>query len=115
MATKRRVEAKLRELIARLERTDQSARVLSEALPSRRIVAVHIPDLGATYWTELSDGRMGALHDGDPERPDMRLEALSDDLIEVIDGRQSMFSSYIAGRMKIEASFADMLRLRKLA
>jgi hypothetical protein len=45
----------------------------------------------------------------------MRLEVESDDLIDIIDRRRSMFSSYVAGRMKVEASFADIMRLRKLA
>ena len=58
---------------------------------------------------------MGPLHKGAPDRADIRLEAGSDVLVEIVDGKRSLFSSYVAGRVKVEASFADLLRLRKLA
>jgi hypothetical protein len=115
VATKRQVETKLRELIKRLEKTDQGVAALSDALPEPRVIEVYVPDLDESFWTELASGKMGKLHGGKPQRTDIRLEAGSDDLIEVLDGRRSMFSSYVAGRMKVEASFADIMRLRKLA
>jgi hypothetical protein len=115
VATKRQVETKLRELINRLGQTDEGMAALADALPEPRIIEVHVPDLDETFWTELASGKMGTLHAGAPDRADIRLKAQSDDLIEVLDGRRSMFSSYVAGRMKVEASFADILRLRKLA
>ena len=114
MATKRQVETKLRELIRRLEQTEEGAAALSDALPDPRVIEVSVPDLDQSYWTELVDGRMGPLHRGAPPVADMKLQADSDDLIEIIDGRRSMFSSYVAGRIKVEASFADLMRLRKL-
>lgn len=116
MATKRQVESKLRELIDRLDQTQEGVAALSEALPERRVIEVFVADLEATYWTDLTDGRMGSIRRGPSEDdPDMRMEVQSDDLIDIIDGRRSMFSSYVAGRMKVEASFADIMRLRKLA
>jgi hypothetical protein len=115
VATKRQVETKLRGLIRRLGQTDEGMAALADALPEPRIIEVYLSDLDETFWTELASGRMGKLHAGNPDRRDIRLEAESDDLIEVLDGRRSMFSSYVAGRMKVEASFADIMRLRKLA
>jgi hypothetical protein len=115
VATKRQVETKLRELIQRLAKTEEGVNALSDALPEPRVIEIRVPDLDASYWSELSDGKMGPLHRGAAERADMRLEAMSDDLVDVLDGRRSMFSSYVAGRMKVEASFADIMRLRKLA
>jgi hypothetical protein len=116
VATKRQVESKLRELRTRLEQTRDGVAALSQALPERRVIEVYVVDLDTTYWTELVDGRMGSLQRGpSDDGADMRLEVESDDLIDIIDGRRSMFSSYVAGRMKVEASFADIMRLRKLA
>jgi hypothetical protein len=116
LGTKRQVESKLRELINRLDQTEEGVTALSQALPDRRVIEVHVVDLEATYWTDLADGRMDPLRRGPADGdPDMRLEMESDDLIDIIDGRRSMFSSYVAGRMKVEASFADIIRLRKLA
>jgi SCP-2 sterol transfer family protein len=115
VATKRQVETKLRELIKRLEEADEGVTALSGALPEPRVIEVYLPDLDESFWTELASGKMGKLHAGKPHQADIRLEADSDDLVEVLDGRRSMFSSYVAGRMKVEASFADIMRLRKLA
>ncbi|MFN2589461.1 MAG: hypothetical protein ABR518_01660 [Actinomycetota bacterium] len=115
MATKRQVETKLRELIRRLERTDEGVTALSHALPEPRVIVVFVYDLDEAYWTELAGGKLGTLHRGRPDRTDIRIEAGSDDLVDVLDGRTSLFSSYVGGRMKVEASFADIMRLRKLA
>ena len=115
MATKRLVESKLRELISRLDRAQEGQESLSRALPETRVIEVFVSDLDQTYWTELAAGRMGALRKGRPEGTDIRVEAESDVLVEMVDGERSIFSSYLGGRVKIEASFADLMRLRKLA
>jgi SCP-2 sterol transfer family len=116
MATRRQVETKLRELIRRLDTANGDVRSsLSEALPESRVVEVTIPDLEAIYWTELAGGKMSSLHTGSPEEPDIRVRVSSDHLVELVDGRKSLFSSFAGGQLKIEASFSDLLRLRKLA
>ena len=117
MATKREVERKLRELIKRLDQADGDVRgSLADALPDPRVVEVTVPDLEATYWTELRGGRMGPLRTGPPpEDAEIRVHVPSDVLIELVDGHRSLFSSYLGGKVKIEASFGDLLRLRKLA
>ena len=116
MATKQQVERKLRELIKRLAESGRSVQgSLADTLPDSRVIQVALPDLGTSYWTEMAQGRMGALHRGAPERADIRLTVDSDDLVELIDGRKSLFSSYLSGRVKVEASMGDLLRLRRLA
>ncbi|MGH2554760.1 MAG: SCP2 sterol-binding domain-containing protein [Actinomycetota bacterium] len=116
MATKRQVETKLRQLIKRLDGANQEVRgSLAESLPEARIVEVIIPDLGTSYWTELAAGRMDGLHEGSPRQAEIRVRVASDALVELVDGKKSLFSAYLAGQVKIEASFSDLLRLRKLA
>jgi hypothetical protein len=116
VATKREVEQKLRELIRRLREADDRVHSsLASSLPQSRVISIEIPDLDATYWTEMSDGVMGGLHSGPPASADIRVKCNSDHLVEMVDGNRSMFSSYLAGHVRIEASFTDMLRLRKLA
>jgi hypothetical protein len=34
--------------------------------------------------------------------------------VDLIDGRGSLFSAYLSGRIRIDASMSDLLRLRKL-
>jgi len=116
VATQRQVERKLRELIKRLEESGSGVRSeLAGALPESRIIEVAVADLGVSYWTELTDGAMGSLHEGVPGHREIRVRVSSDDLVELVDGRRSLFSAYLAGQVKIDASFSDLLRLRKLA
>ena len=116
VATKRQVETKLRQLIRRLDQADTNVRgSLADSLPESRIVQVEIPDLGTSYWTELAGGRMDGLHEGSPRQAEIRVRVSSDYLVELVDGKKSLFSAYLAGQVSIDASFSDMLRLRKLA
>jgi hypothetical protein len=116
LASKQQVERKLRELIKRLDRSGTGVQAsLADTLPDPRIIELVIPDLDSAYWTEMSGGRMGALHKGSPPRSHIRVRVESDHLLQLVDGRSSLFSSYVAGQVKIEASLSDLLRLRKLA
>jgi hypothetical protein len=116
LATKRDVETRLRELMRRLDAADQDVRrSLAGSLPDPRIITITLPDLDASYWTTMSGGTMDGLHRGAPPRTDIRMTVDSDHLVELIDGERSLFSSFISGSVKIEASLSDLLRLRKLA
>jgi hypothetical protein len=116
VATKRQVERKLKELITRLDQAGGEVRgSLADVIPDSRIIEVVVPDVGVSYWTELSGGSMGPLHEGIPVQAEIRIHVASDDLIELVDGRRSLFSAYLAGQVRIDASFSDLLRLRKLA
>jgi hypothetical protein len=116
VATKRQVETKLRQLIKRLDRADHEVRgSLAQSLPETRIIEVVITDLGISYWTELTEGRMDGLHEESPRHAEIKVRVSSDYLVELVDGKKSMFSAYLAGQVSIEASFTDLLRLRKLA
>jgi SCP-2 sterol transfer family len=115
VATPRTVEKKIAELIARLDDAPEEARAnLTRALSNPRTIEITVPDLEATYWTELANGRFGTLHKGRAQDPHIRVTASSDDLVDMIDGNKSLFSSYMAGHIKIQASLSDLLSLRKL-
>ncbi|MDP9341493.1 MAG: SCP2 sterol-binding domain-containing protein [Actinomycetota bacterium] len=115
MATARTVEKKLNELIRRLDDAPEAAQAnLTRALSSPRVVEVNVSDLDTRYWTELADGRFDELHAGPAPDAHIRVSATSDDLVDMIDGNKSLFSSYLAGHIKIQASLSDLLSLRKL-
>ena len=116
MATKREVERKLRELIRRLDRPGGDVRgSLSDALPEPRVVEVTVTDLACSYWTMLASGSMSRLHAGPAEDPEIRIRLTSDRLVDLVDGKASLFHAYLSGHVKIDASFGDLLRLRRLA
>ena len=115
MATKREVEAKLRELISRLSAAEDAQGTLARTLPDPKVVAVRVLDLDADYWMVMASGRIDGLHRGVPEQADIKIRVASDQLVAIVDGQASLFSSFISGQVKIEASVSDLLRLRKLA
>lgn len=109
------MESKLRQLIARLDEAGPQARAeLAKALSDRRVIQMDVPDLETSFWTELSDGRLGELRSGTPDDPDIRVTASSDDLVGMIDGTKNLFSSYLAGHVKVQASLSDLMALRRL-
>jgi putative sterol carrier protein len=114
VATKHKVEAKLRELIARLSGTEAAQDKLARSLPESKVIAVIVPDLDSRYWATMEGGRMDGLHQGVPERADITIRIGSDDLVSVADGATSFFSAFVSGRIKVEASVSDLLRLRRL-
>jgi predicted DNA-binding ribbon-helix-helix protein len=114
MANREEVQRRLEGLIARLDESDRGTRNLAEALPEARVLAVRVTDLEADFWTVLEDGRLGELREGEPDEAHIRIRAPSDTLVELIDGKGSLFSAYLAGAIRIDASVSDLLRLRKL-
>ena len=87
---------------------------LADTLPEARVIEVVLPDVDLSYWTQMAKGRMGALHRGAPPQSDIRVRVGSDHLVDLVDGKRSLFSSYLAGQVKIEASLSDLMRLRRL-
>lgn len=115
MPSKRLVAEKLQELIDRLDQADDDVREkLARSLPRPRVIAIEVPDLRATYWTELEDGTMHGLHQGESPDADIRVTARSDDLVAMVDGKKSLFSSYLSGHVRVDASLSDLLALRRL-
>jgi predicted lipid carrier protein YhbT len=116
LTTKKQIETKLRQMVGRLDEADASMQAnLAKALPNPRTIQIEVTDLGVSYWTELQEGRMGKLHQGEAEDVDIRLRASSDDLVAMIDGELGLVKSYFSGRVRIDASISDLLALRKLA
>jgi predicted lipid carrier protein YhbT len=112
--TKHLVAAKLQELIDRLDQADAEVTgKLSRAAPSR-VIQIDVSDLDASFWTELTEGRMRGLNEGSSPDVDIRITTESQTLVDMIDGRRSLFSSYALGHVRIDASMADLFALRRL-
>ncbi len=83
-----------------------------------RSLSCRFPDLGQVAHGRLRDG---AVHDlsSEPDGPatpkaDIRFTMDSDDLIALKEGRLSFGPAWASGRVKLEAGFRDLLKLRKL-
>ncbi len=115
MASREQVEEKLQQLIKRLDDSGDAVKgSLRQSLPEPRVLTLHLPDLDADYWVELEDGSMGPLRHGAAENPDIRIGVNSDDLLDLIDGRSHLLPAYVAGKVRIDADLADILRLRNM-
>ena len=114
MATPDEVQQRLEGLIARLASSQTGRSGLADALPEARVLMVKVSDLDTSFWTVLEEGRMADLEEGDPGDAHIRVTAPSDTLVDLLDGRESLFSAYVAGTVRIDASMSDLLRLRRL-
>lgn len=110
MATHEEVEATIAGLISRLHGLDTSSR---SGLPATRTVETYCPDLDARWHALWSEGSVSPIERGHPtRRADIRVKVNSDDLISLADGSIPFRQAWQTGRIKVDASVTDMLRLR---
>ena len=112
MATAEECRAALQKLAGRLAELDAADR---QEYFGDRTISVTIPDLGVTYATKLGTGD-DPVHEVGPGEPpaEMRLTANSDEVLSLAASPMNLARSWVAGRVKIEASMKDLFRLRKL-
>lgn len=113
MATQQECEAALHRVAASLAGAGPQA----TAKVLERSVSCTVPDLGITFTGQLRAGglaNMAAAPVGTPPRAQIRLTVSSDDLVALTDGRLGFGSAWTSGRLKIDASMLDLLRLRRL-
>lgn len=115
VASAEQVEGELQKLVERLGGADPKVHAeLERTLGGSRMIQMDVPDLGQSFWSELSGGTMRPVQRGSASHVDIRITADSDDLIAMIEGTKPLFSSYLAGHVKVQASVSDLLALRKL-
>lgn len=86
-----------------------------DAYFGNRTISVTIPDLGVTYATTLGTGHDPVREVTPGEQPaNIRLTANSREVISLADSPTNIARSWVAGRVKIEASMQDLFRLRRL-
>ncbi|MFF8919338.1 SCP2 sterol-binding domain-containing protein [Streptomyces sp. NPDC015032] len=82
-----------------------------------RSLSCHIKDLGVTFTGRLANGRIQVLDtvEGPPrEKAEIRLAMTGDDLVAMVDGELNFAKAWGSGRVRLEAGFRDLLRLRAL-
>jgi hypothetical protein len=112
LASKAEVERQLGALMARLD--DNEANVRS-AIPSRKVLRCAVPDLDAAWFSVVENGHVSQPTETSPDGPaDITLRVGSDDLVDLVEGRISFLSAFTSGKIKVDASIVDLLRLRSL-
>ncbi|MFD0042413.1 SCP2 sterol-binding domain-containing protein [Streptomyces anulatus] len=82
-----------------------------------RSLSCHIKDLDITFTGRLADGRILVRDtvEGPPrEKAEIRLAMTGDDLVALVDGELNFAKAWGSGRVRLEAGFRDLLKLRSL-
>jgi len=97
------------ELGAKLAAADDNVRAHAQD----RTVSCRLTDLDVTFRGRLADGELVDLSDAISSEPaQIRLAMSSDDLVDLVGGRLSFPHAWATGRIKLDASFRDLFRLR---
>ncbi|MFE9403208.1 SCP2 sterol-binding domain-containing protein [Streptomyces sp. NPDC006530] len=114
MATTEECRAALDKLSDNLARAEGD---LHAAAALDRSLSCHITDLDVTFLGRLRDGRI-EVHDtvpgAPPARAQIRLAMAGDDLVALVGGELNFAKAWASGRVRLEAGFRDLLRLRAL-
>lgn len=111
MASVEQCEEALAELARRLEEYPHEMR--RDGIPDRT-VELTLLDLDVTFRARLHDGQLVDIEQGAVSKPNIRLTMNSDDLIELTDKRLKFSHAWATGRLHLDASIRDLLRLRSL-
>ena len=113
MATAEECRQALEDLTGRIAEMDEADR---QAHLVDRVISCKISDLGVTFVTRIGpDGATPVREANGSEAPaQVRFTAKSDDLIAIAADPASIARAWLSGRLKVEASIWDILRLRKI-
>ncbi|MBT2490388.1 SCP2 sterol-binding domain-containing protein [Streptomyces sp. ISL-96] len=114
MATTEECRSALDKLSDNLAQADDGVR---SAAALDRSLSCHITDLDITFTGRLTGGRIDVrdTFDGPPrERAGIRLAMAGDDLVAMVGGELNFARAWASGRVRLEAGFRDLIRLRKL-
>ncbi len=113
MATVQECRKALEALADRISELDADARAAHLA---DRSMSVTVTDLGVTFVTQLGVDGAGAVTEAadGAERANVRFRTQSDELVAIAADPHRFARAWLTGRIKVEASLGDLLRLRKL-
>ena len=110
MASVQECEAAFARLAERLDKAAESGRAGS----LDRTLACTLRDLDVVYAGRIKDGRLVDIARAKNDRAKVRLTMNSDDLIALVDGTLRLASAWAGGRVKVDASIGDMVKLRSI-
>ena len=112
MATAEECRQALESLVGRIQEMDPADRA---AYLVDRVISCKVSDLGVTFLTRLGpDGASPVtVANGSDGQAQVKFTTKSDDLLALADNPVSIGRAWLTGRLKVEASIFDLLRLRK--
>lgn len=110
MPTVEECERALAKLADRLAADESSRRKVA----FDRSMSCTIRDLHVIFAGRLKDGQLVDIRRSPTSDAQVQLAMNSDDLVALVDGRLKMASAWATGRVKVDASFRDLLKLRSV-
>lgn len=111
MATKQECEAAFSQLADKLGQVDEKTR---KKVVLDRSVSATITDLDTAFQGRLRDGGLHDIEEVSKASAQVKLTMSSDTLIALTDGSLGFGSAWATGKLKIDASVLDLLKLRSL-
>jgi predicted lipid carrier protein YhbT len=113
MATAQECRAALESLTARITQMDAKDRAAHLA---DRTLSCRVTDLGVTFMTKLGPDGAGEVTEAanGADAAQIRFSARSDDVLAIAADPGTFARAWLTGRLKVEGSVLDLLRLRKL-
>lgn len=112
MATLEAVETAVHGLVERLTEVDPDIR---RKYAIERTVSCRVRDLDVIFLASVDDdGTISKVTRGQRGDGQVKLSASSDDLVALIEGRLTVPTAWATGKLKIDASMLDLLKLRAL-
>ncbi|HET8581686.1 MAG TPA: alkyl sulfatase C-terminal domain-containing protein [Jatrophihabitans sp.] len=110
MATADQCEQALHELAARLAAKAAGGRTSS----LDRSLNCALDDLGVGFSGRLKDGQLIDITREPRSDAQIRLTMSSDDLLALVAGEMKLAAAWASGRVKVDASMRDLLKLRSI-
>lgn len=112
MATAQECRKALEALLGRI--ADMSPEDRAAHFPERTVSA-RVPDLSLLFLSRLGPHGADPVTEAEPgSKPaQIRFTAKSDDLVRIAEDPKRFAQAWLTGRLKVEASFLDLLQLRK--
>ena len=111
MATVEECEAAMHKLAERLKSPD-GAQARDKMID--RSISCHLRDLDVTFAGQLRGGEIVDIHRTPTPDGQLKLTTTSDDLVALVDGHLNFAKAWASGRLKVEASVFDLIKLRSL-
>jgi hypothetical protein len=111
MASVEECEAALRDLATMLRSVDEETR---QQYAVERTLSCWVTDLKEVFTASLGPDGLSAVTRGGQHDGQVRLKVSSDDLVALTKGELGFPVAWATGRVKIDASITDLLRLRTL-
>lgn len=111
MASVEECERAFHGLAAKLAEADSSAR---QKASFDRSLTCTLSDLDVIFAGQLRDSQLIDIRKVDKPDAQVKMTMTSDDLLKLVAGELSMGSAWASGRVKIDASILDLLKLRSV-